>query len=208
MSPKKIRFAIVLALASGLFAGTVQAYEAGDIILRFGPYSIFPKSDNLDVAPGTTLDVENAYSLGVNFTYMATRHIGLYVLGAIPFKHDIKLSGAGEVASTWHLPPTFTVQYHFMPEGKFRPYVGAGFNYTWFFNEKTKGVLTGTTLHLDNSFGLAGQVGADFDITPDWFINVDVLYIDIDTKAKLGSGNLGTVKIDPWVFGLNLGTRF
>jgi outer membrane protein len=59
-------------------------------------------------------------------------------LAATPFKHDVLLGDSTEqikVGSVKHLPPTFSFQYHFMPDSKFRPYVGLGPNYTTFFDE-------------------------------------------------------------------------
>ncbi|MCC9004298.1 MAG: hypothetical protein LM549_17010, partial [Candidatus Competibacter sp.] len=85
---------------------------------------------------------------------------------------------------------------------------GLGLNYTFFFDESTEGALSGSDLKLDDSWGLAAQVGMDFDVAPNWFLNVDVRYIDIDTKAKLDGVSIGTVEIDPWVVGFNVGTRF
>ncbi len=87
-------------------------------------------------------------------------------------------------------------------------YVGAGINWTIFFDESTTGALEGANLELDDSVGLALQVGADYDIGENWFINADVRYIDIETDATLDGAALETVKIDPWVIGLNLGWRF
>ncbi len=208
MTSKWLKTTVAAALASGLLSGVAQAYDAGDWIVRGGIWGVFPKSDNLTLAPGTHVEVDNGYSVGFNVTYMATPNIGVEVLGAWPFSHDIKLSGAGKVAETKHLPPTVTVQYHFLPSNNVRPYVGAGFNYTFFFDEKTKGALAGGKLSLKDSWGLAAQVGVDIDVTPDWFLNFDVHYIDIDTKAKVSGKTLGTVEIDPWVVGINLGTRF
>ena len=100
------------------------------------------------------------------------------------------------------------MQYHFLPNSNVRPYAGVGLNYTTFFSEKTLGALSGTDLNLDDSWGFAGQLGIDVDVAPNWFVNADVRYIDIDTKAKLNGAGLGTVKIDPVVFGINIGTHF
>jgi outer membrane protein len=47
-------------------------------------------------------------------------------------------SGAGALLTTTKLgsvdllPPTLTLQWHFMPDQSFDPYVGAGVNYTYF----------------------------------------------------------------------------
>lgn len=208
MSTKFTKSALAAALAGSLLAGVAQAYEAGHWIGRAGVWGIFPKSDNLSTPLGT-INVDNGYSLGLNLTYMAAPNFGIELIGALPFKHDIELSGAGKVASTYQLPPTVFLQYHFMPQSTIRPYVGAGLNYTFFLGEKTTGALSGTKLNLNPSWGLAGEMGVDVDIAPNWFMNAVVSYMDIDTKAKSNVlGTLGTVNIDPWVVGFNVGTRF
>ena len=208
MSSKMLKSAVAVALAGGLWASAAQAYEAGDWIGRVGVYGVYPKSDNLTLAPGADLDVDDAYSLGFTITYMATPNIGIELLGAWPFSHDISLTGAGKVAKTKQLPPVLSVQYHFMPQSNIRPYVGVGLNYTFFFDEETTGPLSGTSLKLEDSWGLAGQVGIDIDVAQNWFVNADIRYIAIDSKAKVNGDGIGTVNIDPWVVGLNVGTRF
>ena len=212
MFSKLAKSATVAALVGACLAGTAaQAYETGDWVVRAGAWGVFPKSNNLSEVnglPGIGLDVDDAYSLGFNITYMINPNIGVELLGAFPFKHDIKATGLGKVAETKQLPPTVTVQYHFLPNSNVRPYAGVGLNYTTFFSEKTKGALSGTDLNLDDSWGFAGQLGVDVDVAPNWFVNADVRYIDIDTKAKLNGAGLGTVKIDPVVFGINIGTHF
>ncbi len=208
MSTKMLKTALAAALASGLMTGVAEAYQAGDWLVRAGVWGIYPKSDNLNLGPNTDINVDDSYSLGFNITYMATPNIGIELLGAWPFSHDISLSGVGTIGDTKQLPPTISVQYHFLPDSNFRPYVGLGLNYTFFFDESTEGALSGSDLKLDDSWGLAAQVGMDFDVAPNWFLNVDVRYIDIDTKAKLDGVSIGTVEIDPWVVGFNVGTRF
>lgn len=208
MSTKMLKTALAAALASGLMTGVAEAYQAGDWLVRAGIWGIYPKSDNLNLGPNTDINVDDSYSLGFNITYMATPNIGIELLGAWPFSHDISLSGVGTIGDTKQLPPTISVQYHFLPDSNFRPYVGLGLNYTFFFDESTEGALSGSDLKLDDSWGLAAQVGMDFDVAPNWFLNVDVRYIDIESKAKLDGVSIGTVEIDPWVVGFNVGTRF
>ncbi len=211
MSMKIAKSAVAAALAAGLLAGTAQAYEAGNWLFRIGAYGVFPESDNMTnvLGTGATLNVDDGYSLGFNFTYMINPNIGIELLLALPFNHDITLSGgAGKVAETDQLPPTLSIQYHFMPENSVRPYVGIGLNYTTFFNTDTKGALEGTSLKLDNSWGVAGQFGIDIDVAPNWFVNADIRYIGISTDATLDGKGIGTVDINPWVVGLTVGTRF
>lgn len=211
MSSKILKSAVAMALAGGLFAGAAQAYEAGNMLFRVGAYGVFPESNNLSnvLGLGENLEVDDGYSLGFNFTYMVNPNIGVEVLAALPFKHDIKVTGGvGNVGEVKHLPPVVSVQYHFMPEGTVHPYVGLGLNYTMFFSEKTKGALEGASLKLDDSWGIAGQVGIDIDVAPNWFVNADLRYISIESDAKVNGVGIGTVDINPWVVGLTVGTRF
>lgn len=201
-TPMKVALCATIALSMGLTT-TAMAFEPGDWLLRGGATYIKPKSDNSDI-----VSVEAATSFTFNITYMMTDVWSLELLAAYPFKHDIELLDGTKVGSTKHLPPTFSLQYHFNPDKNFQPYVGLGLNYTTFFSEKTTGPLEGSDLSLGDSWGLAGQIGFDYMINDDWFFNADVRYIGIDTKANLDGNSLGTVEIDPWLFGLNVGYRF
>lgn len=201
----------VMAVAAGLalMSSNALAVEAGDILVRVGAAHVSPTTeadDNKLAGPG--VEVDGNTQLGLNFTYMVTDNIGVELLAATPFKHDITLNG-GTVATTKHLPPTLTVQYHFNPAGTIRPYVGAGVNYTTFFEEDTRG-LGNTKLSLDDSFGLAAEAGVDVDLGNGFYLNGAAWYADIDTDATL-SGDVNAsaeVEIDPWVFMVGVGTRF
>ncbi len=176
--------------------------EAGDWLLRVGASHVAPKSDNHDV-----VEVEAGQQLTFNGTYFLSDVWAVEVLAALPFEHDIDLVGGGRVASTKHLPPTISMQYHLKPGQAIRPYVGLGVNITEFFEEDTTGALAGSDLELDRSIGLAAQLGVDFNVGEKMFINLEARYVKIETDAKLDGASLGTVEIDPWVFGLYLGWR-
>jgi outer membrane protein len=191
-----------VALLGALGANSAMAMEQGDWLVRFGGSYVNPASNNHPL-----VSVDSASSLTFNFSYMMTRNWSVEVLAAYPFEHDITLDGA-KVASTKHLPPTVTLQYHFMPDAKFQPYVGAGVNYTTFFSQKTYGPLEGADLSLGDSWGLAGEIGADFMLNDTWFLNGSIRYIGIETDAKLNSDSIGDVSIDPWVYSINAGLRF
>ncbi len=191
------------ALLSTAVTNTAAAMDQGDWLLRFGASYIDPKSNNHEV-----VSVDSATSMTFNFSYMMTRNWAVEVLAAWPFKHDIELKDGTRVGSTKHIPPTVSLQYHFAPVSKFQPYVGFGVNYTRFFSEQTVGPLEGIPLDLDASWGLAGEVGADIMLNEAWFLNLNIRYIGIETDATLGGDPLGKVKIDPWVYGGNIGFRF
>jgi outer membrane protein len=197
---------IFFALAALSFvAMPAQAYEKGDWLLRVGAGSVSPKSNNSSV-----VSVDDGVALVFNGTYFFSPNLAVEVLAATPFSHDIHdPTGAVKLAETKHLPPTFSLQYHFNTTGAFHPYVGAGLNYTLFFDEETTSALPDTTLSLDGSFGLAAQIGADFDITDKMFLNVDVRWADIDTEASIPEAALNfDVAIDPMVYTIALGWKF
>jgi outer membrane protein len=200
----KMRTALcaVAAFSMGL-ANTAVAFEPGDWLIRAGGSYVNPASDNSDI-----VSVESASSVSFNFTYMMTDIWAIEVLAAYPFKHDIELLDGTKVGSTEQLPPTVSLQYHFRPTEPLQPYVGLGINYTNFSSEKTTGPLEGSDLSLGNSWGLAGQIGFDYLMNDNWLFNMDVRYIDIDTKATLDGNSLGTVNVDPWVYSVNIGYRF
>ncbi len=214
----------LICTAALLGAGPVAlAYDAGDIYLRVGATNVDPDDNNgsidlsaVDPALGNqNIEVDDAWSMTFTVSYQWTRNWAVELLAAYPFEHDISVEGVGKVGSTKQLPPTLSLQYHFLPDGKFQPYVGAGLNYTIFFDDGAEGALKslGGDLEIeDNSFGLAGQVGFDYMINDKWFVNLDLRYIGIETKAKVTVPGVGTIKedvsIDPFVYGVNIGYKF
>ncbi len=205
--------AAVLAMGLGLMSGHAPA-EPGEWRVRAGIGHVSPQADSepLPGLAGSSVDVDSASQLVLNVTYFWTERMAVELLGALPFQHEIEgagsLSGLGEVAEIKHLPPTLSVQYHFGPVGAVRPYLGAGLNYTIFFDEETTGALSGRDIELDDSLGLAAQLGADVRLNGDWFVNGDLRYLDIGTEAEIEGIGSFDVDIDPWVFTLAVGRRF
>ncbi|ENT7210482.1 outer membrane protein OmpW, partial [Vibrio parahaemolyticus] len=198
-----------LAVVAALVSPSVFAHKQGDFVLRVGAASVVP-NDSSDKILGSQeeLKVDSNTQLGLTFGYMFTDNISLELLAATPFSHDISTDLVGsDIADTKHLPPTLMVQYYFgEPQSKFRPYVGAGLNYTIFFDEgfNSTGKAAGLSdLKLDDSFGLAANVGVDYMINDQWFLNASAWYANIETEAtyKAGGAKQKTdVKINPWVF--------
>lgn len=211
-------------LAAAVLAATslpAQAYEAGDWVVRGRIINVNPNDDSSNVIVNGTIDTGGAVSvdsdtvLEVDFTYMLHRNWGLELILATS-EHNADGTGAlagQDILDSWVLPPTLTLQYHFMPNNNIRPYAGVGINYSHFYSEDGKGAFSAYDVDIDDSWGLAAQVGVDVDINKDWFVNFDVKYIDLDTTAKLTSPDGLTVlktdvDIDPWVFGIGIGTTF
>jgi outer membrane protein len=196
---RSTRSLIALALACGL-AGPALAADAGTWSLSLGVHTVNPTSDNGSLAAGALeADVGSDWKPTITAEYFFTPNLGLEVLASLPFEHDISLNGV-KAGSTKHLPPTFTLQYHFDGE-KVSPFIGAGVNYTLFFDQEETGPLAGTDVDLGNSWGLAAHAGVDFKLANNRAIRVDVRWIDIDTDVSVNGADVGTVTIDPLVFG-------
>ncbi|QXO16027.1 outer membrane protein OmpW [Vibrio ostreae] len=206
-----------LAILSALASTNVLAHQEGDIFVRAGLAAVVP-NDSSDKILGSDeeLDVDSNTQLGLTMGYMLTDHVSVELLAASPFSHDIStdLGGLGKIGETKHLPPTLMVQYYFMePNADFRPYVGAGINYTIFFDEKFNSNVDGTLsdLKLDDSWGLAANIGVDYKINDNWFANAAVWYANIETTAKYKVGGVSQstdVDINPWVFMVAAGYKF
>lgn len=196
--------------------------QAGDVILRARAIMVAPNEKSGDVLPafpGEKVKVNNAVMPEVDVTWMATDNIGFELIASTTRHKASGQTGTtgsiGKLASTWVLPPTLTAQYHFAPRNHVRPYVGAGVNYTVFWNEKASDGLEAavgpTKVHMKDSFGWAAQAGVDIDVTPRVFLNLDVKYIDIDTRVRLDTTAAGVqsvrLHLDPLVFGVGLGVR-
>ena len=233
MDLQKSLLAVLLGAA---IIAPVQAYEQGDWIIRAGAANVDPDtdSDQIDVAGLATLegvDVDDDTQLGLTATYMLTDIWAIELLAATPFEHDITVKGAPvEAGSTKHLPPTLTFMWYPFggKDSKFQPFVGAGINYTYFWDEEVDSELeaalgiitepvTGSTdpvpadLDLDDSWGFAARAGFDYAITDKWGFNAGVWWIDIDTEATIET-ELADVKfdveIDPWVYMVGVSYRF
>lgn len=203
----------------------VQAYEAGDWLVRGRVININPNDSSGTVSlngidQGTEgVSVQDDTVPELDITYMITPNWGMELILGYS-KHIVDGSKSwgylGPVAETKVLPPTLTLQYHFRPQATFKPYVGLGVNYTYFFDEKipSRSLLSspGDSVNLKSSWGLAVQAGFDYAINNDWFVNVDLKYIDIDTTATYRNTAAGSVSvstdIDPIVFGIGIGRRF
>lgn len=156
------------------------------------------------VGASDTLDVETKTIPELDISYFFTPNIAAELVLTYPQKQDVRLDG-NKIGTFKHLPPTLTLQYHFMPEAAFSPYVGAGINYT-----RISSVNLANGLQLDSSsVGGALQIGADYKINKNWLINFDIKKVQISSDVKTASGTkVSNVKIDPWLIGVGVGYRF
>ncbi|EKT56224.1 outer membrane protein OmpW [Providencia sneebia] len=206
-----------LVLAAATLAPAVSfAHEAGDFIFRAGTATVRPNAGSSEVLPGTgSFNVNNNTQLGLTFSYLITDNIGVELLAATPFEHKVGTPLTGNIATVKHLPPTLMAQYYFgSKEDKLRPYLGAGVNYTFFFDEKfnNTGKSAGLSdLDLSSSWGVAAQAGMDYMLTDNWMLNASVWWMDINTDVKFKAGgeqHKVETRLDPFVFMFGAGYRF
>lgn len=213
---------LTIALLSSLSTVTL-ANQAGDILVRGGLTMVSPDSGKSPVLlsgadSGLALSVDDNTQLGLNFVYFFDSNWAIELLAATPFDHDIKLHAGDEttlLADTKQLPPTLSALYYFDMASAIKPYVGVGINYTAFFDNsftRTYSDAGFSNLELDNSFGFAVQIGADYKIDKNWSVNASARYIDISTDATfdVGGASIGksTVDVNPMVYSIMLGYKF
>ncbi len=196
--------AIALAAAAAALFTTTTAFAqdipAGSILLR--ARAVHLDSANKD-GTGLGLTVNDKWIPEVDVSYFFTPNIAAELVLTVPQKHTVSSNGTA-IGSLRHLPPTLLLQYHFNAGG-FKPYVGAGINFTRF---SSVNVLGGAATLDRTSTGAALQIGVDIPLAKDLYLNVDVKKVFIKTTVSAGGAALGDFKVDPLLVGVGLGWRF
>lgn len=222
---------IVGAIASGLVIAGCGTAAAADLATTTAPAApadapntqspwqirlralgvITNDSGRVDGIAGSGLSSSNSVIPEFDVSYFFTDNIAAeLILGTTSSKIYGKgsIAGLGEVGKTWLLPPTLTLQYHFTDFGAFKPYIGAGVNYTVFYNQSGK---SADSLDVKNTFGVALQAGFDYMFDQHWGANLDVkkIFLRPDFDATVGGANVsGKAKLDPWLVGAGITYRF
>ena len=211
----RIKAAVIASclLGMGLAASQARAesgdemngIHAGDVLVRLRAISIIPNVSTNNTLSALNVNVNNAIVPELDLTYMIRDYLGVeLILGTS--RHQLT-SSLGNLGGVNVLPPTLLLQYHFNHQGRIRPYLGAGVNYTYFYNNGLN--VNGQPISITNhSFGPAVQAGVDVQITKSLLVNADIKKIWMRTDASLGGASLGRLDIDPVVVGLGVGMRF
>ena len=184
------------------------AWDAKErFMIRARAIAVMPDEDGSANIPGGP-DIGERVVPEVDFSYFFTDNIAAELIVATA-NHDVdwnSLGGNTNLGDVWLLPPTLTLQYHFMPHTQFKPYVGAGLNYTIFYGED-KGAAN--SIEYDDGFGYALQAGFDVMFTENWGWNFDVKKLWLDTDVSINGGAINAnVDIDPWIVGTGVTYRF
>ncbi|VVE86236.1 OmpW/AlkL family protein [Pandoraea bronchicola] len=190
----------------GFIKDSSQGIYAGDILARVRAIGIMPDSHaSGSVLPTLGVTVNNAIVPELDFTYMILDNVGVELILGMS-RHQLT-SNLGQMGGVNVLPPTLLLQYHFNHAGKVRPYVGAGINYTRFWNSSLN--AGGTPISIKNhSVGPALQAGVDIQMTKNMFFNIDIKKVWMKTDTSLAGTDLGTLHIDPLIVGVGVGVKF
>lgn len=190
---------LALAILCATTAGAAYAQQDGQWLVR--ARAVHLASDNGGAAGAAGVSINDKWIPEVDVSYFFTPNFAAELILTYPQKHDVRLGGT-KIGSVKHLPPTLLAQYHFTGLGAFKPYVGAGVNYTRFSGVDIAG---GALTVKKNSWGPALQLGFDYALDKHWSLNLDVKKVYIDTTV---SGGVGRFKVDPVLVGLGVGYRF
>lgn len=197
---------LAIALATSLPALAQQA--EGNWLVRGRAVSLNfhnGQTDGLPLSGTTKIEASDRWIPEVDISYFLTRNIAAELVLTYPQNIDITVGGTtrGTIKA---LPPSLLLQYHFTELGAFKPYVGAGLNYTLF--SKRSNILNGTASVDRSSMGLAAQVGFDYALTRNWSLNVDIKYVQMNTEVRVNGAKVGKIDLDPMLYGVGVGYRF
>ncbi len=206
---KKVIFFIALALG---FSQAIAQDKASELSGKESPWLIRARAVHIETAnksdpfPGVgrnQVTVDDKTIAELDISYFFTPNWAAELILTNPQKQNVRANG-NKIGSFTHLPPVLTLQYHFTPQSKISPYVGAGINYTRIWNDN----LGGLSLEKD-SIGGALQIGVDYKIDRHWLVNFDVKKVQIRSNVSAADGShVTSVKVDPWLIGVGVGYRF
>ncbi len=206
--------ALPAALSARADTEGLAGKQGGTFMIRARAIGVLPLDSSSSVsAIGGHVTATDQAAPELDFSYFLTDNVAFELIAATT-RHNVAAEGTAlgkvDVGSVWALPPTLTVQYHFMPHSAFSPYVGAGINATFFYDARAAHPVVDHVSFEDN-VGAAIQAGIDYNFSGHWFANVDVKQIFLSTTAHIRTG-LGPVTantdLNPLVVGVGIGYRF
>lgn len=197
---------VAALVTAGLFSAGIASADDTGLMVRARAVNLNWDNGHKDALP-SAIKAEDRWIPEVDVSYFFTKNLAAELVLTYPQEVDVK-SGSTKLGHVDALPPSLMLQYHFSDLGAFKPYVGAGLNYT-LFTKKSFDVAGLGKVSLDqSSWGLAGQVGFDYFLTKNVALNVDVKYIKMETDVKVDGGKIGKLELSPITAGVGVGYRF
>jgi outer membrane protein len=211
--------------------GTAHAEDATNQ-LRIGAYFVHydAKASDLSgpfVPAGVNLKVDDVTTLYFAYVRRLSPSLSVELAGGIPPKTNtvgkgpatlgsVPYSGQTVATSKW-FSPTALLIYKFRDESDvWRPYVGAGFNYTKFFDNTSTSAGNAanggdTRIDLSSSFGWAATVGVSYRLNEKWgaYASYSQSQVKSDmTATTAGVARRTTIDFHPSAVVLSLGYSF
>ena len=213
MLTKRLTLILVTAAISTAMIVPLAAVakEAGDLLVRVRSVAFMTDTSGTTDVLGGSARTSDDFIPELDFTYFLTKNIALeLILATTVHTVEVKGSTSGDLdlGTVRFIPPVLTLQYHFLPDERFSPYVGAGINYLIVADHKTG--RSANDVSYSNEFGYAFQVGVDYRINDRWSVNADIKKVFVETDIHVNNGTIranGT-ELDPWVIGLGIGYKF
>lgn len=216
---------LALAAAALLGSSAAMAQSAGTWMVKGGVNRIQPHVTSGDLSapslPNSKVDVKSATSAILTAAYMVTDEFSMEFYAGLPYKHDIvgagSLSGVGKLGTVKQVSPTLFAQYRFLAASSaFRPYVGLGLTYAYFYGEEGSGTLTALTnpggsptkMSVDSAFGVSPQLGVSYQFNERWYLDASVIKTFLKNKTTLSTGQSIDTKLDPVSTNVSIGYRF
>ncbi|RPI13975.1 MAG: hypothetical protein EHM60_07800 [Lysobacterales bacterium] len=198
---------LLLPFASATPEVYLPDWIPGNVILRAGVSMSDPQGDGATLPDRTRVDVDDdGPQFSGDVTWLFAERWGVEYFATAPFTHDLSFrstSGSGAFGEVDLAPMMLSLQYHFLPEARFRPYVGVGAVYGWVDGDEIP------AYDFDGDFGWGAGAGLDYGRADGgWLVNLAVKYMDLSLDADVETGRDETFAIDPLVYGLNVGYRF
>jgi outer membrane protein len=208
MRLKSLALAMAAVASLAPIASQAQSANENPWMIRVRAVDLLWQNGQTESVKALDIKAENQFIPEFDVSYFFTKNIAAELVLTWPQQVNINMGGAnaGKITA---LPPSLLMQYHFTDLGAFKPYVGAGVNYTIFGNRQNFPAL-GNAYQVDqSSVGFVGQVGADYMFDKNWGLNVDLKYATMSTNVSaVGGASIGKLTLNPWMPAVGVTYKF
>jgi outer membrane protein len=193
---------IALALAATLLCAAAVQAQDNTVKLSVSVYQPHAKNDGINgigIPPGADASVSSATTAIFTYERLVTPNIGIELVLGFPPRIKANAEGSlsflgDDVFSAKIVAPTVLVNYHFFEPGStWRPYVGAGLNYTRFTSIQSS---ISSDVQMGDSFGLALQAGIAYAITKEFGLYASIAGAQVKSNVVSSGSTVLTTTID------------
>jgi outer membrane protein len=165
------------------------------------------------VPPGADAETVDATTLILVHERLVNPNLGIELVVGIPPRIEARATGSvaflgDDILSAKVVTPTLLANYHFgSPGDTWRPYVGAGINYTRFSSIRSR---LAENVEMSDSVGWAVQTGIDYALNRQWSLFASVSAIRVKSKLVASGTTVlqSTINFRPIVYNTGVGYWF